>query len=137
MTNSAMPLVQSADMLTAWTGGLTTPKVILFTNNIVPDNSTAYADLTQPTASWYTAATATFGTTYDNPDGSVSATCTSVQFDYSGSDPSETIYGYGVADVSGTTLYCAANLPQPVTMAGALDAVIVQPQVTIPAIQQS
>jgi hypothetical protein len=138
MLSDALTKTAQAGMMTAYTGALVTPKIILWTNDIVPGPDTKYTDLTQPTASWYAPVNAVFGTTFENPDGSVSAQCVSHQFDYSGSDPSVTIRGYAVADVAGTLLYQARQLPGgPVDMGNSLDAVIVAPILTLPPILQA
>ena len=136
MSSNAMPTAQLAAMLSGQVGGFTTPKIILFTNNVTVTNDTVIGDLIEPTGDWYTAQDAVFGDVYETANESVTCTAASVQFDYTGTDPSEDIYGFAVTDGS-TNLYMCGNLPSPVTMGSTLDAVIVQPSITVPAISQS
>jgi hypothetical protein len=110
--------------------------VRLFTDTISPTPDTYWLALNQPIGSWYTAKPVTYGEVYESPDGSMSVTCESLQFSYTGSDPPETIRGYYVVD-PGTPdkPIHGNNLPAPVTMGTTLDSVIVMPSITIPPVR--
>jgi hypothetical protein len=93
-----MTLLEFVAMLNAWKAALTAPKIVLYTNPLTPTPNTVIGDLTQPTASWYTAPSAVIGSAYANSDGTVELTTVSHQFQYSGADPATTIYGWGITD---------------------------------------
>jgi hypothetical protein len=108
----------------------------LFTSNIAITPQTTLAALAalEPVGSWYARIAGAAGDVYLNDDGSLSITIASVEFDYSGSDPAEIITGYFVVRAASPVLVGARLLDQAVTMQNALDAVIVQPTITVPPI---
>lgn len=107
---------------------MTAPEVRLFTNSITPGPDTDFLSLTEPTGSWYAAQAVTYGEVFQHPDGSMEVRCASVQFNYTGSDPSQTIRGYYVVEPGSPDVpYHGGNLPAPVAMGGVLDSVIVNP----------
>ena len=107
--------------------------VCLFKTNltITPTTTLAALEAQEPTGSWYTRAAATVGDVYLNPDGSLSLSLASVEFDYSGTDPAEVITGYFVIRAATPVLVGARALDTAVTMATVLDAIIVQPTLTL------
>lgn len=140
MESACLSLLVLADMLAAIFNGtyIADPFLILFTNDVVPNPGTVLADLTEPTSSWYTRAVPVFSDPYKNPDGSVTAENPSYQFNYTGTDPSVIIYGYGVIDATGTDrLIYARRLDTPKTMSGTLDSLIITGKLRVPSIPQS
>jgi len=116
----------------------TAPVVRLFKDTIAPTPDTNFLATTQPTGSWYTAPAVTYGQVFEHTDGSMEIRCTSVQFNYSGTDPAETIRGYYVVDPgSPDVVYHGANLPAPVAMGNTLDSLIVNPGLIFPPIPMS
>lgn len=117
---------------------LTAPVVRLFTDNITPGPDTNLLALNQPAGSWYAEIPVTYGEAFTNPDGSVSVVAESVQFNYTGTDVPETIYGWFVVDPgSPDTPISAARLATPVSMGSLLNSVVVQPRMTIQPVPQS
>jgi len=138
MSSDALTLSEQSALLEDWVAAATTSaKIHLFINDITPSPGTTFADLVEPTASWYTPATATYGDVFQNPDGSVEVRCTSAQFNYSGTDAACTVYGWAVCTPSVFTLLHASNLPGGPTMMGAVgDAVIAYPGFRVSSIPQ-
>jgi hypothetical protein len=126
--NPVVSRTEIIDMITLWLAGanMTAPKMILFTNNAVINPNTVLADLTQPTASWYTpAAVVLLGPYETSPGGKLAAGLPSHVFPYTGVDPTCTIMGFGLTDTAGANLLCACLLPSPVIMSNVLDRCIV------------
>ena len=138
MASDALQHAQLAAMITAYITALTTPTVGLFKDVTTITPLTNLALLNQPTGSWYTAKTGTYGRVYENQDGSCTVEMGSLQFNYTGTDPSETIVGWLVWGTPLTPVYLSGGiLPAPVAMGTTLDSVVVTPSITIPAIPQS
>lgn len=139
MASDALQKDQLAAMLTAWAAGLTTPFIRLFKADIVPTETTELIAFTAPTGNWYAPVAAVYDDAYQNPDGSVSIRTQGVQFNYTGTDPSETIYGYVIVDTGPTpdAVLHAARLETPVDMGSVLDSVFVAPIITVPSVPQS
>lgn len=106
-----------------------TPLIRLFKGNLAINPLTTLAALVaaEPVGSWYTPAVGVPGAPYLLPDGSIAMTYGSVEFNYSGTDPSEVITGYFVVAGTVPRLVCARLLDVAVTMGHVLDAVIVEP----------
>ena len=125
-------------ILEAFMASLTAPEVRLFTDNITPSPDTNLLTLNQPTGSWYTPQPLSYGDAFTNPDGSVSVVAQSMQFDYDGTDPGETVYGYMVVDPGSPDVpISAARLETPVNMGNDTNSVIVQPRMSLPPVPQS
>lgn len=132
MASDALQKSALAAALEAYMASLVAPTVRLFKDAIVPTPTTNLAGLSQPTGSWYTEVALTYGQVFENPDGSMSVVAQSVQFNYSGTDPAETVYGWFVVDPGSPDIPISAGLlPAPVTLGTVLDSVIVQPAITL------
>ena len=98
-----------------------TPKFFLFTNNIEPNPDSVYTDFTLPTASWYSVKACVFTPVYwDLSNSTYNFNAEPVTYTYSGTDPSTTIYGWGVWDGI-SAYYGGALFPTPVTLQSTLD----------------
>jgi hypothetical protein len=140
MESGMMTLSEQANALSAWVADLTAPSLRLFTNPLTPVPGTTYAMLVEPVGTWYAAVAAVFGTVYLDAAGLLRVAVPSHQYDYSGVSPAETIYGWALVDVRAgpvTVLLSAAKLLVPKTMAGVLDALIVEPTFAWPPVTQS
>lgn len=117
---------------------LVAPVVRLFTNDITPGPDTDLLALSEPAGTWYAEQALTYGQAYQNPDGSITVTAESVQFNYTGASSPETVRGWFVVDPGSPDVPISARrLPTPVSMGNALDSVIVQPGFTVPPIAAS
>jgi hypothetical protein len=129
--SDAVVLSQQATMLDNYFGGSVQPSVVLNTNPSPPNIATmSFADIVEPTASWYMRATSDWLPAFVNSVGQLQVDCPSVQFSYSGSSASETIYGWAVVDVPGSgtpTLISQGVFSAPQIMAQSLNAVTVTP----------
>ena len=96
----SMTEVAMLGAVNAWKTAITAGKIVLFKNAITPDKNTAYEDLVVPTGSWYTLTTSALGEAYHDDDGNLRVQAVSKQFNYSGTDPAETIIGWGYVDVT-------------------------------------
>ena len=95
-------------MINDWVSGETSGcDVFLFDNDITPTINSDFSDFTEPTASWYSRKSATLFQPYDLGDGSFQLSTQCVQWDYSGSDATDTIYGCGLVSASPYTLLCS------------------------------
>lgn len=116
---------------------LTTPTVKLFVNNITVTPDTVFASLVEPSGDWYTPQSLTYGQVFEGPNGEMNVVARSVQFNYTGTDAAETIYGWFVDDAGdGDAPISARNLETPVNMGNVLDSLIVQPGLTLPPVPQ-
>lgn len=140
MDNPCMNRDQLDAMIDAYVTALSTSgKVGLFTNDFAPDSSNVFADFTVPTASWYTAATFVPGAVFQD-GGMLRVVGAHVEFTYSGVDPAETVYGWLLyKETAGPvdTLITSYRLAVAKTMAGAYDGLIVEPNISVPLIEQS
>lgn len=138
MNPGVLPRTQLASMLDTFRVSVLLAgshgKVHLFTNDFTPDPNTLFAAFIAPVGSWYTPQLLPWGAVFGNPDGSVSTEAVSAQFDYSGTDPSETVYGWYVTDNAGAVLLLSGRLDTPVVMGQVLDAVVLLPGLTVPSI---
>jgi hypothetical protein len=136
MASDAMARAQVAAMLEAWAAAIGTPFIGLFKTAIVPDPLTPLSAFVPPTGSWYAPVAAVYDDASQNPDGSISIRTQAVQFNYTGTDPAEIIYGWYIIDTAATpdAVLQAGLLPVPVTMGSVLDSTFVAPIITIPAI---
>lgn len=117
---------------------LVAPVVRLFTNDITPGPDTDLLALTEPSGSWYAEQALSYGQAYQNPDGSITVTAASVQFNYTGVSSPETIRGWFVVDPGTPDIPVSARrLATPVSMGNTLDSLIVQPGFTVPPIPAS
>ena len=116
-----------AAMKTLWTTSPAVPKLGLFNNNPTLNQYTTFADLVEPTASWYARKTAVITDPFlIQTDNSINLGIDPAVFPYTGSDPSDTINGWFVFD--GTSLlYGAAYLQTPVVMRTVLDIIFTPP----------
>jgi hypothetical protein len=90
----------TVDQLTAWIASLTAPTLVLFTNAIAPNKNTAFGDLSEPVGSWYTEKTTTLGDVFIDVNGNLAIAGTSAEWNYTGTDPGETIIGWALIDVT-------------------------------------
>lgn len=139
MQSGVLSKAQLAAMLTAWAAAADADagKVILFVNDYSPTYDTLIGALTQPTASWYTAADIDWGRVIEQDNGAMALDAGGYRFDYTGTDPACTIYGWGVTNTAGSKLLLSRRLDMPVVMANTYDSVIVEPDLVVPAVQAS
>lgn len=142
MSSDLMPKTAQAAMITEWkTASTSGAKIVLFTGNLVPGGTTTYAevDAAKPAPDWYDAVgkAATYGSSNENSDGSLSVAVQSQEWVYSGTGSAVTITGYAVVIPSTTTLIQCKLLPVAKEMANILDVLIVTPVITFPAIAAS
>lgn len=113
--------------------------IILFTNDVEPDENTVVGDLVEPTASWYAAVDFPvlnephWGAPYYIPGPGVEvAGLANAQWDFSGGDPEEVVYGYAIlVDLGGTPRYVAGGrLETPKPMGALGDSVVLTPQLS-------
>jgi hypothetical protein len=106
---------------TAWGA---TDLLILFVNNVTPNKTTTVAELTQPTATWYTATTktVTYGQTYRLDDGRLAIRTNTIQFDWTaaGCATAELVYGAAIVSAGSAALRAAVRFPAPVTLGDVL-----------------
>jgi len=125
MQSAIMPKTANTAMISAKRTAILadTPKLCLFTSDISLDENTILADLVEPTGDWYAQATPAISELFDDASGSLKLAIGSSMFNYTGTDPAETIRGAFIQGaVSG--LFCAWMLEEPVEMANTLDTVI-------------
>lgn len=135
MASDALRRSALATAIGAWVATFSAPVVRLYKDTISPTPDTVFTALTQPTGSWYTAQAVTYGQVFQHSDGSMEIRCSSVQFNYTGTDAAETIRGYYVVDPgSPDKVYHGNNLPAPVQMGTTLDSVIVEPGLVFPPV---
>ncbi len=126
MQKAFMRNVALLAMLNTWRTALLadTPELRLFTGAAVLDENTVIGDLPAPTGDWYAAdAAPVVSEIFDDEAGVYKLAVGSSMFNYTGSDPPETITG---ACLVGTALGLIAswNLPTPVVMGNTLDTVV-------------
>lgn len=95
-----IPRSEMLAMLDAWIADFTAAKLILWKGAPLLGPSFAYGDLIQPTGDWYAAKVAVLGAVHDGSGGTLYVGAGSLQWDYSGADPSETITGASLIDVT-------------------------------------
>lgn len=136
MESGALARAQLTGMLNAWKASTdpTAGKVILFTNDINPDDTTILGDLIQPTGDWYAAMDIDWGRVIEQDSGGMGLDAGAYRWDYTGTDPAETIRGWGVTNTGITKLLLSRKLRTPVVMANVLDSVLVEPDLVVPAI---
>lgn len=128
MSSDVMPKAELLNVVNDWVAAETSgAQVILWTNDISPNTSTAYAALTEPIASWYSRQNATYFPVSQNPDGSMQVEVQSLNWAYSGVDDSETIFGYSVVSASPYRLLHSKRLDAPVVMAVVPDGFVSEP----------
>lgn len=133
MASDLLTRTQLAAALTAYIATVATPFCGLFVNNITPTIDTAIGGLTEPTGSWYARLAITFNQIYDDIAGNMYVTADSLQFDYTGTDAPEVIYGYFTATLVTAGVLVASNLlAVPKSMGNTLDSLIVQPAIIQP-----
>jgi len=135
-TSDCLPKQQLAALLTSWAAGLTTPTICLFKNDFTPTENNAWGDFVEPVGSWYTRVAAVYGRVFELPSGGVEIQTQSVQFDYTGTDALEVIYGWMVANVipSPPVLYSSGRLAMPANMGNTLDSCRVESGLQLPPI---
>jgi len=79
---------------------ITFQKIVLFQNNLTPDENTVYSSLTLATFSGYAAVTPTWGTPAMNGSNQAEMTATPAVFSHSGGGTSNNIYGWAWIDDS-------------------------------------
>lgn len=110
-------------------------EVRLFTNDIELSPVTALGDLIEPIGTWYAVAAGVYGEVFAADDNGLQIDVGSVQFNYSGVSPPETIRGYAVVENAVTDILLhVAKLPEPKLMAGILDSLVILAQFVVPAI---
>lgn len=94
--------------------------------NTPPQSDTLVpGDMVEPDGSWYAQEDAIVqGEKYIGPDGLWRITIPGFQFNYTGTDPSEDIYGWFILANSGHLL-CCNLLPAPVPMGSTENSVVV------------
>lgn len=92
-----------------------TPKVLLFTNDVTPGPNVVLGDLVEPTGDWYTQQTAALSQAYIDISGNYHLSLLSNEWDYTGTDPGETVVGFALVGAGGD-LYALAQLPAPVVL---------------------
>lgn len=135
--NDQMTKTQTVNLVNDWLAAHAPSVTVgLFTNDVLPNANSISADFIEPTGSWYTPIGGTYGQPFDAGNDTIGILMHSVEFNYTGTDPSETIHGYTVNLASDGTLLHANTLPTPVVMADTLDNVNVQPgfSVSVPAL---
>lgn len=86
-------------MVNALKSGFTAATLTLFTNNFVPSQLTAWADLVEPTGSWYSQKTTTLGSARLLSDGTIGLSGSSAEWDYTGSSAAQNIMGWALIDL--------------------------------------
>lgn len=128
-----------ATMINSYLSGLGSLVIGLNTSQQSPTpQNLLFANIVEPTGTWYSRFTCTFQNAYALPDGSLEVNVDSVQWNYSGSSAGETIYGYwvGVGSSSGgVTLVSQGVLATPVQMAANLNAVTAGPVLHFPLVR--
>lgn len=109
-------------------------KVILFKNAAALSIYSTLADLIEADFTGYARSSAiVWGTAYVNPNQQAQVTGGSKQFNCSGATVTNTIYGWAIIIDSTVDILVAAELlPQPVTMTGVGNAVVITPYYTLP-----
>lgn len=134
MYSGALTNAQLLAMVTAFTGGLVTPKIQLFTGGGSPGPNSVLADFPEPIGSWYTSVAAVFAEAFVNGDLSVSIYTQAVQFNYTGVSPAELITGWVISHGAGPLLLAGRRLDTPISMANTSTSVRVYPALNFPAI---
>lgn len=99
MVSAQLTLAQLTAMLAAFKAGLAQAQVALFTNNLTPSPSLTFANLVEPTGSWYAHVNTTLGAVQQFPDGSVGFKGSSAEFDYTGSSSAQNIVGWALLNL--------------------------------------
>lgn len=115
-------------------------QVRLFTDGpSVEETSPTPGMFTDPEGTWYDPEdeafpVATYGDPYVNDDGEIEVTCESVQFNFIEAEDNESveIQGWYVLKADGLTVYSFGYLREGKQLATNLDAVIVQPRISLP-----
>lgn len=95
----------------------TTSLVHLYTNNFQPTPASVVGDFTEATFTGYTAATLTaFGTPFLNAANNAQSVAPGITFTCTGTTVTQTVYGYFITDVHGTTLLLSGLFDTPVNM---------------------
>lgn len=139
MASNAMAQGAMATMLTNYTSGLSTVKVILNTTPGVPNPLTMHlSGITQPSADWYSAQTITLSSAYMDLSGNLYVNGGQAEFNYGSTSTAAptTIYGYGVEAGSTPALITQYAFATPIVMQQNYDAVICNPVIELPLIQQ-
>lgn len=110
------------------------PLLHLYTDDISVEPSTVLATLHEPTGSWYAGVTGALGDPVEEDDGSITLHGVQHRYDYTGSDPSETVRGWFLTNTAGSLLLCGGRLDAPVVMANALDSCFATPILNFPPI---
>lgn len=132
LPSDALPQAEQVAMLSAWLADRNIDAVVkLFVNDLTPDASTVLADFTEPSGDWYTPAAVDFNEPRETEDNGITVDATSIQYNYTGTDPAETIFGWMVVNVTPARLLSSRRLDTPVSMANVLDSVIVIPSITL------
>jgi hypothetical protein len=127
-TNAFLAKILANELLAAtddFDGALVGLKCALFISPLVPDRSTVYADLEQPTYTGYAVKDVVWGAPFTKPDGTRAVQATIMQWQMGDSALPTVIYGYGVYLPSGTVLYWLESLPSPVQLTTVTDALII------------
>ncbi len=97
---AAMTSVDQAAMLQAYKAAFTATTLGLVNVITPPDPTLSITDMSEPTADWYTPKTAVIGDPYLGNDGKWHLTVGTVQWNYTGTDPADTIYGIFLVDTT-------------------------------------
>lgn len=108
------------------------PLLMLFTNNITPDEDTVIGDLTEATFPGYAQAMLDYSASTTIAAHVASLTPTAIVFTRAAGAGGEDVYGYGVLDSTGTYLLWAQRDP-----AAPLDMSIVGATYTVTAVRKT
>ena len=125
-----VPNIGEQEMLNRILGKTTSTdlKLHLFTNDVTPDEADTVATYTESEAAGYeeiTLESATWSVATD--DGTTTASYPLQIFIYT---EGETVYGYYVTDLAGTTLLWAEAFAEAITIPGIGGGIIVRPTIT-------
>lgn len=128
-----------AQLLAAMNGMIATGDLLdgvavrLFKSPVLLTPDIALTDFEEATFSGYTPSTAIdWNTAFFDVSGNVTVEGCVDPFIATGTPTAETIYGFYLTKVSGGALVGAANLPVPVPIVRAGDAVVVRPKASLP-----
>jgi len=135
MASDALMKSQLAGALQALVTTYTAAEVSLFTNQVSPTDTSILEDFVVASDPWAAAQAVTYGQVYEEDDGSISATCPSKQFNFSGTLSATSIYGWLVQQDD--VLLHARALDEVVTLDNTLSSLIVDPSIRIASVVSS
>lgn len=106
------------------------------TDDITPTPELTFDQINEPQGDWYAQLTFTPDQMFLNDSGNLEVRGTSVQWNRTGTDPTETVFCAGVLDSDGN-ISSMQRLPESHVMANDLDSCPFQPKLEFPPINQS